>query len=186
MKNAFLSLAAALLTSSALAGFPFAAANRAQVTQGPNLLHVANQTERLSLTAAIVGHPIIAGFQIIQDDNLEASPFTFLGAGIDANAGLLVEGAGSSEWNGAYVLNETGGYNQQGDGGVVVHTPGELGLGEVWGIKAGADVVYRTSNNPAFPWDAAWDVNISGNYPIPTVSRNPVASNANWAERPKP
>lgn len=112
-----------------------------------------------------------AGYQVTQDDESNLIVHTFNGDGADADAGLWVTGAGDAGVNGAYIYDDPGHstYTMVGESATCALTGS-------WAFSTG----YVSVDTPTYAWQvSAWDAG-PGTPPYPTVSRNPIASNANW------
>jgi hypothetical protein len=170
-------LAACILLPSSFLGFPWPAytSQPAKLTHIALLVldHVADANARLSIDPS----GKVAGYRVIQDD-LPAT-YEFLGAGADADAGLWVTGAGTSEYNGPYTYNGSN-YSQLKGVSASCATGGDGGIDPFhWAINTD---VYRSNDAPPFAWQAEWIAGppATGAPPAPTVTRNPIASEANW------
>jgi len=129
-------------------------------------------------------------------DNTEVSNISWLDASDDApadiavtsvsqgelDAGVTVEGAGSANVNRIYLRSgaETGMPRWSGLGGenaerIVANIPIE----QPYAIRNDLDENYQSDTMVALPWNAPFSVT-DGLPPAPTVTRNDVASEANW------
>lgn len=136
-------------------------------SNAPTIPHVADANARLSLDPTT--HPTDT-FQVIQDD--DGLTYTLTGPGADADAGLWVKGAGQEDCNGAYKFNGTR-YDQiTMVNRVQLSVTRWVFLGILYqGITSSLDYAWQETE-----WDA-----ITGDPPAPVVTRNPIASEANWS-----
>lgn len=134
---------------------------------GVVLDHVADANARLSIDPT----GKTAGYRVIQDDG--PTTYEFLGDGTDVDAGLWVTGAGTTNWNDAYVKSGDR-YDGINNGGARIE---EFSGPSSQDWVMGAD--YHINLSSTFPWTGPWLVD-SGDSPPPIVARNPIASEANW------
>lgn len=153
------------------AGFPFCAANRAQVTarSAITLEHVADSNARLSIDPTGKGD----GYKVIQDD--DGQTYEFRDVGGDSFAGLWVTDSGTASWNGSYTFNGTDKYSNLNNSSRIQFTLAKwLASPDYTGNTNGLDYAWQETS-----WSA-----LLGDPPSPTVARNPLASETNWTVLP--
>lgn len=140
-----------------------------------SLPHVADANARLSLDPT----GKVAGYQVIQDDN--STTYTFNGDGADADAGLWVTGAGNAEYNGPYTFNSGGGGSDTYSQIAGLNTCHNNGLGTFPWLFNNDLRSYISTDIVDYAWqESAWTKGADVSLPVPTVTRNPIASEANW------
>jgi hypothetical protein len=135
--------------------------------------HVADANARLSIDPT----GKTTGYRVIQDDG--PTTYEFQGDGADSDAGLWVTGAGKARYNAPYIFNGTDTYTKIG-AVETCHTRGGGPAPEQWTFDDDAE--YRGSDTVSYAWETTtWNTLGGASNPVPTVARNPIASEANWS-----
>lgn len=129
----------------------------------PPLDHVADANERLSIDPT----GKTAGYQVIQDDG--PTTYEFIGDGTDSDAGLMVDGTLPCSVRGQESSKNY--YNRVGVSDSLVNNV-VYWTGSQWYIVMFGSNVDSTGEDVEFPWLPTWSIAV--------VTRNPIASEANW------
>lgn len=164
----FFFLAAFLAAADLNAGFPFAAVNRAQVTQGGlTIPHVDKANDRLSLVG------ISPGYQVIQDADSGSGAgvtYTYNGPSSALTAAFINENAPDAKGiytkraleDGRFYYNLLGQSDSRNNSVIIYKNLGGV-LGFGWGVFDSANnLLYYSIQNPPSPWEVETWITLMG------------------------